>query len=340
MTDKQKSKQDLSRIFSVAPMMAWTDRHCRYFHRLISPSTLLYTVMITSGALKFGDVPFHLNYNDPQEHPLALQLGGSDPKEMAEAAKLGEEWGYDEININCGCPSPRVQKGAFGACLMGTPDLVANCVKAMQQEIETEVTVKTRIGIDEQDSYQFLTDFVGKSYEAGCKSFTIHARKAWLNGLSPKENRDIPPLDYERVYQLKRDFPALEIIINGGIKTLPEIQTHLNHCDGVMVGREAYHNPWLLYEVEKTIFNNQQHIKTKREIAEEMMHYAQTQIDLGIKLTDITKHMLGLYQNCPGAKIWRQMLSVDAQKNPKDYTLITTAADIVEDMIEKKRLAA
>lgn len=340
MRDAPKSKHELSRIFSVAPMMAWTDRHCRYFHRLIAPHALLYTVMITSGALKFGDVPFHLDYNDDYEHPIALQLGGSAPKEMAEAAQLGEKWGYDEININCGCPSPRVQKGAFGACLMGEPDQVAACVKAMRDETETEITVKTRIGIDDLDSYEFLTDFVGKSTEAGCKSFTIHARKAWLNGLSPKENRDIPPLNYDRVYRLKRDFPDLEIIINGGIKTITDMKHHLKHCDGVMVGREAYHNPWLLYDVEREIFNNKNHIISKRDIAEHMMHYAQHQIEQGIKLTDITKHMLGLYQNCPGAKLWRQTLSVTAQKNPTDYSLILKAADMVEDLIEKKRLAA
>ncbi len=340
MRDAQKSKQELSRLFSVAPMMAWTDRHCRYFHRLLSPSALLYTVMITSGALKHGDVPFHLNYNDEYEHPIALQLGGSDAQEMAMAAKLGEEWGYDEININCGCPSPRVQKGAFGACLMSEPKQVAQCVQAMNDTINTEVTIKTRIGIDEHDSYEFLTDFIGINQEAGCKSFTLHARKAWLNGLSPKENRDIPPLNYARVYQIKKDFPDLEIIINGGILTIEEMQHHINHCDGVMVGREAYHNPWLLYDVEREIFNNKSHTITRLEIAKKMMHYAQTQIDQGIKLTDITKHMLGLYQNCPGAKGWRQTLSVTAQQNPTQSSLILQAAEKVEDLIEKRQFSA
>lgn len=328
----------INRLFSVAPMMAWTDRHCRYFHRLISPNSLLYTVMITSGALAHGDVPFHLNYND-QEHPVALQLGGSDAKEMALSAELATQWGYDEININCGCPSERVQKGAFGACLMGEPDIVADSIKAMRERTDTQVTVKTRIGIDHQDSYGFLCDFVGACVEAGCKSFTVHARKAWLKGLSPKENRDIPPLDYARVYQLKRDFPDLEIIINGGIKTIDEMQNHLKHCDGVMVGREAYQNPWLLKEVERHLFNHDSAI-TRLRVVEQMRDYAEQEIAAGrAELKDIARHMLGLYIGQPGAKQWRRTLSTDVYEKPHEVDILIRAAQATEAIIEARKAA-
>lgn len=331
MTNSKK----INRLFSVAPMMAWTDRHCRYFHRLISPSSLLYTVMITSGALKHGDVKFHLDYNE-QEHPVALQLGGSDPKEMALAAKLGGEWGYDEININCGCPSERVQKGAFGACLMAEPTLIKDCVHAMRQETDTEITVKTRIGIDDQDSYDFLKTFIEQAAKGGCQSFTIHARKAWLKGLSPKENRDIPPLHYDRVYTLKQDYPDLEIIINGGIKTIDDMKTHLKQCDGVMVGREAYANPWLLKNVEEQLYNNAVSV-TKLNIVEEMARYADQEIKAErALLKDIARHMLGLYQNCAGAKQWRRTLSTDVYDRPKDSSILIRAAEAVEDEIERR----
>ena len=230
---------------SIAPMMDWTDRHCRYFHRLLSAKALLYTEMVTTGALIHGDVARHLDYHT-QEHPVALQLGGSEPQDLAHCAKLGEQWGYDEINLNCGCPSERVQRGAFGACLMAEPLLVADCVKAMVDSVSLPVTVKHRIGIDKIDSYDFVRDFVGVVSLAGCSTFIVHARSAWLKGLSPKENREVPPLNYGMVYQLKKDFPDLTIAINGGITTHTQIAEQLQRLDGAMVGREAYHNPWSL----------------------------------------------------------------------------------------------
>ena len=237
------------RTVSVAPMLDWSDRHCRMFHRQITRHTWLYTEMVTTGALLFGDVERHLNFNQ-EEHPVALQLGGSDPADLARCAKLGEQWGYDEINLNCGCPSERVQKGAFGACLMAESTLVADCVKAMRDAVSVDVTVKHRIGIDAIESYDFVRDFIGDVSQAGCRTFIVHARNAILKGLSPKENREIPPLKYDVAYQLKLDFPQLEIILNGGITTLDEIDTHLEHVDGVMIGREAYHNPYLMASFE------------------------------------------------------------------------------------------
>ena len=230
---------------SVAPMMDWTDRHCRYFHRLLTKNTLLYTEMVTTGALLHGDVPRHLDFND-EEHPVALQLGGSEPADLAHAAKLGAQWGYDEINLNCGCPSERVQRGAFGACLMAEPALVADCVKAMREAVTIPVTVKHRIGIDKTESYEFVRDFVGAIADAGCEVFIVHARNAWLQGLSPKQNREVPPLRYELVHRLKKEFPGLVIALNGGINTTGQMRNELDHVDGVMVGREAYHNPWLM----------------------------------------------------------------------------------------------
>lgn len=330
--------EKINRLFSVAPMMAWTDTHCRSFHRLISPSALLYTVMITSAALKYGKVDMHMAY-DEGEHPVALQLGGNDPEEMALAAKIAEQYGYDEININCGCPSDRVQKGAFGACLMANPETVGDCVDAMKQVTDIPITVKTRIGIDKQDEYGFLTDFIEKVSAKGCDSFTIHARKAWLNGLSPKENRDIPPLDYPRVYQLKKDFSHLEIVINGGILTLEEMQEHLKHVDGVMVGREAYQNPWLLKSVEDTLYNNPREI-TQLDIALEMSKYAEKQMEKGVKLRDITKHMLGLYQNCPGARAWRRELSVDILNTNNPYYIYEAAQRVEKEIEDRKNLIA
>ncbi|MBC7514382.1 MAG: tRNA dihydrouridine(20/20a) synthase DusA, partial [Herminiimonas sp.] len=234
-----------SRRLSVAPMMDWTDRHCRVFHRQITRHTWLYTEMVTTGALLHGDVARHLDFSD-EEHPVALQLGGSEPADLARSAKLGEKWGYDEINLNCGCPSERVQRGAFGACLMAEPQLVADCVKAMRDAVSIDVTVKHRIGIDANEGYDFMRDFVGTVAAGGARTFIVHARNAILKGLSPKENREIPPLRYEYAYQLKRDFPALEIILNGGVRTLADIDLHLPHVDGVMLGREAYHNPFLM----------------------------------------------------------------------------------------------
>ncbi|HEX8414537.1 MAG TPA: tRNA dihydrouridine(20/20a) synthase DusA, partial [Sphingomicrobium sp.] len=250
-----KSTNYRKRTLSIAPMMDWTDRHCRMFHRQITRHSWLYTEMVTTGALLYGDVARHLDFND-EEHPVALQLGGSEPAALAQSARLGQRWGYDEINLNCGCPSERVQKGAFGACLMAEPQLVADCVRAMRDAVDIDVTVKHRIGIDQQESYGFVRDFVGTIAEAGCTTFIAHARNAILKGLSPKENREIPPLRYEVVYQLKRDFPQLEIILNGGVDSLEEIDAHLLHVDGVMLGREAYHNPFVMATFDQRYYGD------------------------------------------------------------------------------------
>jgi tRNA-dihydrouridine synthase A len=300
----------------VAPMMDWTDRHCRMFHRQISRHTWLYTEMVTTGALLHGDVPRHLDF-DGAEHPVALQLGGSEPSDLAHSAKLGQQWGYDEINLNCGCPSERVQKGAFGACLMAEPLLVADCVKAMRDAVDIDVTVKHRIGLDQQESYEFVRDFVGTIAEAGCATFIVHARNAVLKGLSPKENREIPPLRYDYAYRLKRDFPALEIILNGGVRTLDEIDTHLRHVDGVMLGREAYHNPWLMAGVDARYYGDPAAPRSRDEVLAAMLPYIRTQLALhgpesaggALRLNSITRHMLGLTMGLPGARRFRQMLS-------------------------------
>jgi tRNA-dihydrouridine synthase A len=297
-----------SRRLSVAPMMDWTDRHCRLFHRQITRHTWLYTEMVTTGALLFGNVPRHLDYSD-EEHPIALQLGGSDPADLAASAKLGEQWGYDEINLNCGCPSERVQKGAFGACLMAEPALVADCVKAMCDAVSIDVTVKHRIGIDAITSYDFVRDFVGVVTAAGSKTFIVHARNAILKGLSPKENREIPPLRYEVVYQLKRDFPDLEIIINGGITTQQEIDEHLLHVDGVMLGREAYHNPYLMADFDARYYGDETEIKTRQQIIHAMLPYIAAQLKNEVRINNITRHMLGLMTGMPGARAYRRQLS-------------------------------
>ncbi|EKO3987988.1 tRNA dihydrouridine(20/20a) synthase DusA [Vibrio fluvialis] len=298
---------------SVAPMLDWTDRHCRYFHRLLSSQTLLYTEMVTTGAIIHGKGDF-LAYNE-EEHPVALQLGGSNPADLARCAKLVQERGYDEINLNVGCPSDRVQNGRFGACLMAEPDLVAQCVAAMKEVVDIPVTVKTRIGIDDQDSYEFLTNFVTLvSEKGGCEQFTIHARKAWLSGLSPKENREIPPLDYPRAYQLKQDFPHLIIAVNGGVKTLAEAKEHLQHLDGVMIGREAYQSPYLLAEVDQQIFGLDTPVKKRSQVVQEMYPYIEQQLAQGSYLGHITRHMLGLFQNMPGARQWRRHISENAHK--------------------------
>ena len=300
-------------VFSIAPMLDWTDRHCRYFHRLLSERTQLYTEMVTTGAIIHGKGDY-LAYNE-EEHPLVLQLGGSNPADLAQCAKLAAERGYDEINLNVGCPSDRVQNGRFGACLMGEADLVAQCVSAMREVADIPVSVKTRIGIDDQDSYEFLTDFIRTvSEKSGCKDFTIHARKAWLSGLSPKENREIPPLDYPRVYQLKKDFPHLTMGINGGVKTMEEIEAHLQYMDGVMVGREAYQNPYLLAEVDQRLYGSDKPVKKRREIVEAMYPYIERELAKGTYLNHISRHMLGLFQNMPGARQWRRHISENAHK--------------------------
>ncbi|WBM43889.1 tRNA dihydrouridine(20/20a) synthase DusA [Comamonas aquatica] len=294
---------------SVAPMLDWTDRHCRYLHRLLSRHTLLYTEMITTGALLHGDVPRHLRFN-AEEHPLALQLGGSEPGDLAKAAKIGQDWGYDEINLNCGCPSERVQRGAFGACLMNEASLVAEGVKAMRDAVDIPVTVKHRIGIDKIESYDFVRDFVGTVAEAGCEVFIVHARNAWLQGLSPKENRDIPPLRYEIVAQLKREFPHLTIAINGGIKTDAVVQEQLQQVDGVMVGREAYHNPWWMARWDELYFGAPASTLIHLDIEQAMVAYMEREArEHDTHWYAIARHMLGLRHGLPGARRWRQVWS-------------------------------
>ncbi len=294
---------------SVAPMMDWTDRHCRFFHRLLTRHTLLYTEMVTTGALTHGSVQRHLRFN-AEEHPVALQLGGSEAADLAMAAKLGQQWGYDEINLNCGCPSDRVQRGAFGACLMNEPRTVADGVKAMRDVVDIPVTVKHRIGIDRVESYDFVRDFVGTVSEAGCEVFIVHARNAWLDGLSPKENREIPPLRYELAYRLKQDFPRLTIAVNGGIKTNAEIGTHLQHVDGVMVGREAYYNPWLLTTWDATFYSDPQPAPSREAVEEAMVTYMErAHAEDGCPWYAIARHMLGLYHGQRGGRLWRQVWS-------------------------------
>ncbi|MEK0429111.1 MAG: tRNA-dihydrouridine synthase [Pseudomonadota bacterium] len=309
--------------------MDWTDRHCRMFHRQITRHTWLYTEMVTTGAIIHGDKARHLDFSD-EEHPVALQLGGSEPEDLAISARFGEQWGYDEINLNCGCPSERVQRGAFGACLMAEPALVADGVKAMRDVVSIDVTVKHRIGIDEIDSYGFVRDFVGTVAEAGCRTFIVHARNAILKGLTPKENREIPPLRYERVYQLKRDFPQLEIIINGGIKTLHEIDMHLQHIDGVMIGREAYHNPYLMAAFDGRYYDDAAAPLSRAEIIDAILPYVREQLDReGPRLNSITRHMLGLMAGLPGARSFRQRLSDAKQLASGDPTILYQAAQAV-----------
>jgi tRNA-dihydrouridine synthase A len=290
-------------------MLDWTDRHCRYFHRLLSKRALLYTEMVTTGALLHGDVARHLAFND-EEHSVALQLGGSDPSDLAACARLGEQWGYDEINLNCGCPSERVQRGAFGACLMAEPRLVADGVKAMLDVVSVPVTVKHRIGIDKTESYDFVRDFVGTLSEAGCRTFIVHARNAWLQGLSPKANREVPPLRYELVHRLKTDFPHLTIAINGGITTAEQVQTQLSQLDGVMVGREAYHNPWWLAVWDEQFYGLPASGLTRDEVEQQMVDYMARQArDFGTPWSTVARHMLGLRHGLPGARRWRQVWS-------------------------------
>jgi tRNA-dihydrouridine synthase A len=296
-------------------MMDWTDRHCRFFHRLLTQHTMLYTEMVTTGAIRHGSVERHLRFN-AEEHSVALQLGGSDAADLAYAAKLGEQWGYNEINLNCGCPSDRVQRGAFGACLMNEPQLVADGVKAMVDVVSVPVTVKHRIGIDQIESYDFVRDFVGTVKEAGCTVFIVHARNAWLNGLSPKENREIPPLRYELAYQLKKDFPELTIAINGGITRNEQIAEHLLEVDGVMIGREAYYNPWLLTTWDETFFQQpsqsvqSKSVLSREDVEEAMVTYMERAFkEDGCPWYAIARHMLGLYHAERGGRLWRQVWS-------------------------------
>ncbi|MDP0562988.1 MAG: tRNA dihydrouridine(20/20a) synthase DusA [Candidatus Endonucleobacter sp. (ex Gigantidas childressi)] len=319
----------LPRLFSVAPMMTWTDRHCRYFHRQFSQHALLYTEMITTGALIHGDKR-RLLQHDAFEHPLALQLGGYDAVELTRCARLAQEWGYQEVNLNVGCPSDRVQNGRIGACLMEEPETVANGVAAMVDAVDIPVTVKHRIGTNNQDSYGKLVDFVGKVAEAGCRTFIVHARIAILGGLSPNQNRNIPPLKPDWVYQLKKDFPHLEIIINGGIKSLKEAGEHITNLDGVMVGRAAYQNPCMLAEVDSLLYGTCSLPIEPNVIIERMMPYIESSLAKGIYLSHITRHMLGLYQGVPGARKFRRHLSEHAHKLGAGAQILLDAISLVE----------
>jgi len=315
----------LNRTISIAPMLDWTDRHDRYFLRLISSKALLYTEMVTTGAILHGDETRHLKF-DPAEQPVALQLGGSNPTDLAKCTKIADGYGYQEVNLNVGCPSDRVQNGRFGACLMAEPETVANCVRAMKEVTDLPVTVKNRIGIDDLDSYDHLVNFIGTVKEAGCETFIIHARKAWLTGLSPKENRTVPPLDYPRVYQLKKDFPELEIIINGGIQTLDEIDEHLTHVDGVMIGREAYQNPYFLAQIDGRYYGVSDDTPERKQIVDEMLPYIEREMEKGVPLKSITRHMLGLFQSLPGARAWRRHISENAHLKGAELNVLTDAA--------------
>lgn len=312
--------------FSVAPMLDWTDTHCRYFYRLMSRHALLYTEMVTCGAILQGNRDRHLQFN-AEEHPLALQLGGSDPRDLALCARIGQDYGYDEINLNVGCPSDRVQNGRFGACLMLEPQLVADCVAEMRQAVSIPVTVKSRIGVDDHDSYEELEHFIRTVAAAGCNTFIVHARKAWLSGLSPKENRDIPPLCYDVVYQLKQDFPNLNIIINGGITSLDSCQAFLHQLDGVMLGREVYHNPYFMCEVDKQLFGSQAPTLSRHQVVEAMIPYVQTQLKQGTRLNSISRHMLGLFHGQKGARAWRRFISENATKTGANEQVLLRAIE-------------
>jgi tRNA-dihydrouridine synthase A len=311
---------------SVAPMMDWTDRHCRYLLRLVTQRALLYTEMVTTGALLQGDRQRFLAHDDA-EHPLALQLGGSNPAELAKCANIGADYGYDEINLNVGCPSDRVQSGRFGACLMAEPELVADCVAAMNAAAPVPVTVKTRIGIDDRDSFDELAHFIGCIEAAGCKTFIIHARKAFLQGLSPKENRTLPPLNYDFAYRIKQMFPELVIILNGGVEGLDQVETHLQWVDGVMLGRAAYHNPYVLALADRQIFNDSHPIPDREDIVLSMIPYIERELNRGTLLKHITRHMLGLYQGTPGARYWRRHLSEHAPRSGAGTEVILEALD-------------
>jgi len=325
----QKSRKRLERRLCVAPMMDWTDRHCRYFHRLLAPHALLYTEMVTTGAIRHGDRQRLLAF-DPAERPLALQLGGSEPEDLAFAARVGEQFGYDEINLNCGCPSPRVRKGAFGACLMAEPERVADCVAAMRAAVSLPVTVKCRIGIDDHDDYGFLARFVEIVAAAGCEVFIVHARKAWLDGVSPKQNREVPPLRHDFVHRLEADRPDLVIVANGGIRSLAEVHAHLERVDGVMLGREAYQNPWRLAELDRALFGPGAPA-SRMEVVVAMAAYAARQSTTGVPLKAIARHMLGLFNGLPGARAWRRTLGEGMVRADASPELLLDAASRVRN---------
>jgi tRNA-dihydrouridine synthase A len=320
----------LDRRLSVAPMMDWTDRHCRYFLRLIAPRALLYTEMVTTGAIVFGDRERFLRF-DSAEHPVALQLGGADPGQLARCAEFGAARGYDEINLNVGCPSDRVQNARFGACLMAEPELVAGCVRAMRAAAPVPITVKTRIGIDDRDSYEFLHRFVAAIAGAGCRTVILHARKAWLSGLSPKENREVPPLRYDAVHRIKTDFPELEVIANGGIRTLEQARAQLAKVDGVMIGREAYQNPYVLAEWERALLGSAEPAPSRFEIIRRLLPYVERECAAGTPLRAITRHILGLFDGQPGARAWRRQLSEAARSSRAGPEVIVAALDHVAE---------
>jgi tRNA-dihydrouridine synthase A len=316
-----------------APMMDWSDRHCRYFFRQLAPHARLYTEMVTTGALLHGDLERHLRFN-PAEHPVALQLGGSEPDELARCARLGAQWGYDEINLNCGCPSERVQRGAFGACLMAEPQLVADCVRAMQDAAALPVSVKHRLGVDRVEDYDFVCRFVETLAHAGCTIFIVHARNAILKGLSPKQNREVPALRHAEVHRLKREFPELTIVINGGLQTGSDVDRHLASLDGVMLGRAAYHDPWLLACTDARLWGGQAPLRAA--LVRSLARYAQAEAGAGTPLRAIFRHLLGLYHGQPRARIWRRMLSDSAALGRGDPHLLLEALEAVEPV----RLAA
>ena len=324
----------INRTYSVAPMMDWTDRHCRYLHRLISKNVLLYTEMVTAPALIHGDADRLLEFNQ-SEHPIALQIGGSHPNQLAQATRLGCEAGYDEININIGCPSDRVQSGRFGACLMKEPELVSECVTAMKEaSTGAEITVKCRIGVDDQEPKRILPDFIDKVSQNGVSSFTIHARKAWLSGLSPKQNRDVPPLDYELVHEIKKERPELEIILNGGLQTFNQAVHEINKgLDGAMIGRTAYHNPMEILANADSLFETNTNKKSVNKIIDEMLPYIQNHLDSGGRLNQITRHMLGLFSGQSGAKIWKRTLSDEAHKKDAGVEVVQNA---LRNVLEKQ----
>ncbi len=325
----QRNSLLLNRRVCIAPMLDWSDKHCRYFHRLISAHAVLYTEMITTGALIKGDRQRHLGYNQ-QEHPVALQLGGNSVHDLTVCSKMAEDYGYDEVNLNVGCPSDRVQNGRFGACLMAEPELVAECIAAMQEEVAIPVTVKSRIGIDDRDSYEELAHFIGTVAAGGCDTFIIHARKAWLSGLSPKQNRKVPPLRYEVVQRIKQDFPHLEVIMNGGITSLEQAEELLQNVDGVMIGREAYHNPYILEQVDRIFFQQNSQLKVRHEVVQALIPYIQSQLFAGVRLHSITRHILGLFHGITGAKAWRRHLSVYGPKKGADENVVLQALELVQ----------
>ena len=323
------------RRLSVAPMMDWTDRFCRRFHRVLTRRALLYTEMVPTGAILRGQRERFLAF-DPVEKPLALQLGGADPVALAECAAIAEDWGYDEVNLNVGCPSDRVQNARFGACLMAEPKLVARCVEQMQAATDIPVTVKHRIGIDEQDSYEELKGFVATVAAVGCRSFTVHARKAWLQGLSPKQNREIPPLRYEMVQRLKQDFPELEIVINGGITSLEIAAEQLRQLDGVMRGRAAYQDPWVLAEVDSRIFGEEDPVGSRAEAVQALLPWLKDAHERGVPVKAVTRHVLGLFNGLPGARTWRRHLSEKASRQDAGPEIVEEALAYVEAAAERR----